>query len=131
MREKFKNLEKTGGTTFDKDDADKKDAKPIDPATSEATRSAKALWKDIESGKAEPVIERAKVSLDVSFRFSMPSAHPFPVIEKIHLRRTWLGPSTRYTLLENNHPGPESVPVSSVCYVCVFVGSKKQTGKSL
>uniref|UniRef100_A0A0X3PMG2 Uncharacterized protein n=1 Tax=Schistocephalus solidus TaxID=70667 RepID=A0A0X3PMG2_SCHSO len=64
MREKFKKLEKTGGTTFDEDDTEKKDVKQIDPATSEATRSAKARWKDIESGKTEQVLGKLTINLN-------------------------------------------------------------------
>ncbi|BHF72187.1 hypothetical protein SprV_0401525100 [Sparganum proliferum] len=64
MREKFKNLEKTGGAALDKEDAEKKEVNTIDPATSEATRSAKARWKDIESGKTEQVLEKPKINLN-------------------------------------------------------------------
>nr|VZI42761.1 unnamed protein product [Spirometra erinaceieuropaei] len=64
MREKFKTLEKTGGAALDKEDTEKKEVNTIDPATSEATRSAKARWKDIESGKTEQVLEKPKINLN-------------------------------------------------------------------
>ncbi|KAF5404921.1 hypothetical protein PHET_01484 [Paragonimus heterotremus] len=66
LRAKFKHLEETGGQA---DEDDKPKANPlIDEFKSvgpEATRSARARWKDIESGKAEPAEpgERPKINV--------------------------------------------------------------------
>ncbi|KAA3679767.1 uncharacterized protein DEA37_0014551 [Paragonimus westermani] len=66
LRAKFKHLEETGGQA---DEDDKPKANPlIDEFKSvgpEATRTARARWKDIESGKAEPAEPGERPKIDV------------------------------------------------------------------
>uniref|UniRef100_A0A5K3F7J0 LIM zinc-binding domain-containing protein n=1 Tax=Mesocestoides corti TaxID=53468 RepID=A0A5K3F7J0_MESCO len=64
VRERFRQLEKTGGV-IEEEEGEKRTIDPEEfrQATTEATRSAKARWKDIESGKVETRIEKTKVDL--------------------------------------------------------------------
>ncbi|VDK33807.1 unnamed protein product [Taenia asiatica] len=64
MREKFKRLEQTGGV-IEEENGEKKptESKELRQVATEATRSAKARWKDIESGKVETKIEKTKIDM--------------------------------------------------------------------
>ncbi|EUB61176.1 hypothetical protein EGR_04024 [Echinococcus granulosus] len=64
MRERFKRLEQTGGVV-EEENGEKKpvESEELRQVATEATRSAKARWKDIESGKVETKIEKTKIDL--------------------------------------------------------------------
>ncbi|CDI98162.1 expressed conserved protein [Echinococcus multilocularis] len=69
MRERFKRLEQTGGM-IEEENGEKKpvESEELRQVATEATRSAKARWKDIESGKVETKIEKTKIDLGNSIK---------------------------------------------------------------
>nr|CAH8831818.1 unnamed protein product [Trichobilharzia regenti] len=66
LRAKFKNMEATGGQSLDEEN--RKKSSFIDESITvapEATRTARARWKDIESGKADKDISSERAKLDI------------------------------------------------------------------
>ncbi|KAM7534943.1 hypothetical protein Aperf_G00000092995 [Anoplocephala perfoliata] len=65
VRERFKRLEQMGSMVEEDQGEEKKpaDSEELRQVATEATRSAKARWKDIESGKVEAKIEKTKIDL--------------------------------------------------------------------
>lgn len=66
LREKFRNMEATGGQSIDEEN--RKKSSFIDESITvapEATKNARARWKDIESGKTEKDVSSERPKLDI------------------------------------------------------------------